>query len=68
MPPSLLPISQKDPILLPTTVFEKQLQQAKSSSIGRMMNLTLQTSFANIGDSPPSGLSYIPSFLERRYF
>ena len=53
---SLLPLSSKDPILLPTTVFEKQLQQAISSSIGRMQNPTLQRSLANIGDSSSSGL------------
>ena len=33
MPPSLLSLSPRYPILLPTTEFKKQLQQALSSSI-----------------------------------
>ena len=50
MPPSLLPLSPQDPILLPTTEFKKQLQQAISSTIGRMENPTVQTSLVNIGN------------------
>ena len=41
---------RRDPILLPTTDFEKQLQWASSSSIGRMENPILQISLASIGD------------------
>ena len=52
----------RDPILLPTTEFEKQLQHAISSSIGRMGSSTLQTSLASIGDSQPLGLFYSPFF------
>ena len=62
MPPSLLPPSPRDSILLLTTEVEKQLQQAISSSIGKIGNPTLQTSLASIRDLPPFGFFYNPFF------
>ena len=68
MPPSLLPLIPRDPILVPTAEFKKQLQQAISSFIGRMENPTLQTSSLNIGDSPPFGLFDFPFFSGEEIF
>ena len=58
----LLPLSPRHPIFLVISESEKDLQQDMSSSIGKMENLILQTSLANIGDSPLSGLFYNPFF------
>ena len=44
------------------TEFKKKLLQTISSSIQRMANPTLQTSLANIGDLPLSGIFYNPFF------